>query len=77
MSVLSHGQLIALTHHLADYPEDVAFETIIDMIEYGDEGISVWVYFEDWHRQTFTDHLKKLAHSIDKAVIESKNEEAA
>lgn len=72
--MLSHGQQIVLNHHLADYPEDASFEHILDMIEEGDEEVSIWVYFEEWDGEALTSHLKKLAQSIDAAVIESKHE---
>jgi len=75
-NVLSHGQSIALNHHLAGYPENVSFETVMDMIIDGDEEVDIWCYFEEWDANALTEHLTKLAHSIDKAVIESKNEES-
>lgn len=71
---LSHGQSIVLRNHLANYPEDVPFEWILEMIESGSSEVSMWHYFESWHPETFVLHLRNLARSIDSAIVEVKNE---
>lgn len=75
MNKLSHGQTIVLGQHLADYPDDVSFEDVLDMIENGDDEVTVWIYFEDWDTETFTEHLTKLANAIDKAIVEVKEQD--
>lgn len=72
---LSHGQEIVLRQHLADYPEDVSFEHICAMIEDGDDEVSVWVYFEEWDVNTFVEHITRLAHNIDRVIVEVKETE--
>lgn len=71
--LLSHGQAIALHHHLTNFPENVSFETILEMIEDKKMDITIWYPFEMWNTYSFIDHIRMLSKSIDTAIVEALN----
>jgi len=75
MSKLSHGQEIALNHHLTEYPIEVSFEHIIDMIKDKDEEITLWFPFEGWELDKLIAAIESLANAIDRAIVDSHKEE--
>jgi len=43
MTTLTTAERFALDEWLSDYPEDVSYSEILDMIQGGTEDVSVWL----------------------------------
>jgi hypothetical protein len=69
--LLTIGQRIALDHVLCEWPEDLYFETILNLIAKNNhERLTVWEQLEDWDSETLYQFIKGLAENIDHALKE-------
>jgi hypothetical protein len=68
---LTRGQSIALAYHLTEYPDDVAFEDILEMMEDDSNSVTIWCVFEDMNIVTLTTHIQSLSRDIDRAIAEN------
>ena len=48
MTTLTTAERFALDEWLSDYPEDVSYSEILDMIQGGTEDVSVWAIAEGY-----------------------------
>jgi hypothetical protein len=74
MSELSHGQQIALSHHLTEYPDDVSFAEICHMLEDSDfddcDELVICDDFSIWETEHLIDMMTSLANDIDRVFVE-------
>lgn len=70
MSELSHGQQIALSHHLTEYPDDVSFVEVCVMLEDQHDDVTICDAFAMWETEYLIDMMTDLASSIDNVFVD-------
>lgn len=74
MTELSHGQIIALNHHLNKYPHDLSFKEICDLFEEGSNEIDIHAEFTMWDTEYTIEKMSNLANHIDAVIVDSHKE---
>jgi hypothetical protein len=72
MTLHTKGQSIALDYHLTEYPDNVAFEDILELMEDDVNSVTIWCVFECMDVVTLTTHIGSLARDIDRAILDGR-----
>jgi hypothetical protein len=65
---MKHSQRFALNHFLADYPRDLPFDEIVEIILEEDEQVSVWDIAENYGRAGLVEMIDDLRHHFECVV---------
>lgn len=55
----------ALGNNLTEYPHDSTYHEVLDMIENGDERISVWEPFENHDTNFIIENIENMKESLE------------
>ena len=65
---------VALGEYLAEYPADMLYDTIIDMLNIAEynypDGIVPAEFYEDWYCPCLADHIDALKETLERNFIE-------
>jgi hypothetical protein len=65
---MKHSQRFALNHFLSDYPQDLPFDEIVELILEEDEQVGVWDIAENYGRAGLVEMIDDLRHHFECVV---------
>jgi hypothetical protein len=65
---MKHSQRFALNHFLSDYPQDLPFDEIVELILEEDEQVGVWDIAENYGRASLVEMIDDLRHHFECVV---------
>lgn len=65
---MKHSERFALNHFLSDYPQDLPFDEIIELILEEDEQVGVWDIAENHGRAALVEMIDDLRHHFECVV---------
>jgi hypothetical protein len=65
---MKHSQRFALNHFLSEYPQDLPFDEIVELILEEDEQVGVWDIAENYGRAGLVEMIDDLRHHFECVV---------
>ena len=62
--MLTKAERFALSNTLSDYPDDVSYQEVQEMLRDYDESVTVWEMMEDWSPEQVIDYQDDLANQV-------------
>lgn len=65
---MKHSERFALNHFLSEYPQDLPFDEIVELILEEDEQVGVWDIAENYGRAGLVEMIDDLRHHFECVV---------
>lgn len=66
---MTQSEIFALSHTLSDWPHDETYEGVQQLLEDGDEFVSVWEMMEDWPVADLLEYQDGLEKGVREILI--------
>jgi hypothetical protein len=61
---MTQSERFALAHTLSEWPDDATYEGVQQLLEDGDEYVSVWEMMEDWPIADLLEYQDELEQGV-------------
>jgi hypothetical protein len=61
---MTQSEIFALSHTLSEWPDDSTYEGVQQLLEDGDEIVSVWEMMEDWPIEDLLEYQDELEQGV-------------
>lgn len=73
---MTHAEQFALNEWLSEYPRDMTYDEVIDLIHEGDDRILVWCWFENCPSPELVENIDNTKSHFENVIIAMKAEGA-
>ena len=69
---MTHAQAFSLNEWLSDYPDDMTFDEVIDLIRNEDDRVTPWIWFEHTPSGTLIENIDNTKSHFEYVVAQMK-----
>ena len=69
---MTHAQAFSLNEWLSDYPDDMPYEKVIELIRNDDDRVTAWIWFEHTPPETLIENIDNTLSHFENVTAQMK-----